>query len=364
MASAGGTGALQVAVGLIDRPYLQRREPLVVDLSGASGHLAVVGGPRAGKSSGLASVVLGLALTHTPVQIGVHVLDFGGGALRPLAGLPHVGTVADRQEVDLVRRTVAEVGAALGRRERLFREAGVTSVEAFRARRAAGEFADEPATDLLLVVDGYLTLRSEFEDLEARLLPLAAQGLAYGLHLAVSATRWSELRPALKDLLGARLELRLGEPAESEVDRRRAATVPARPGHGLAARRRPAACSPRPADPPTPDTAALVARVAGAWSGPGFAPVRLLPSRIDLADLPPGGPGIPLGVDEERLARVELDPAAEPHLRLLRRRRERQDHAAAAGRARASSAGAPRSRRASSSSTRVGGCSARCPSRT
>jgi S-DNA-T family DNA segregation ATPase FtsK/SpoIIIE len=305
--------ALQVAVGLIDRPYLQRRDPLVLDLSGASGHLAVVGGPRAGKSSGLASVVLGLALTHAPDEIGVHVLDFGGGALRPLAGLPQVGTVADRQEVDLVRRTVAELVTALGRRERLFREAGVTSVEAFRARRAAGEFADEPATDLLLVVDGYLTLRTEFDDLESRLLPLAAQGLAYGLHLAVSATRWSELRPALKDLLGARLELRLGEPAESEVDRRRAATVPALPGHGLARDGAPLVLA-APRGAADADAAALVGRVAEACHGPGFAPVRLLPSRIDVADLPPGGPGIPLGVDEDRLARVELDPAAEPHL--------------------------------------------------
>ena len=309
----GATGALQVAVGLIDRPYLQRREPLMVDLSGASGHLAVVGGPRAGKSSGLASVVLGLALTHTPIELGVHVLDFGGGALRPLAGLPHVGTVADRQEVDLVRRTAAEVGAALSRRERLFREAGVTSVEAFRARRAAGEFAEEPATDLLLVVDGYLTLRGEFEDLEAWLLLLAAQGLAYGLHLAVSATRWSEMRPALKDLLGARLELRLGEPAESEIDRRRAATVPARPGHGLAADGA-ALVIAAPRGSADADTAALVARIAGTWSGPEFAAVRLLPTRIALADLPPGASGIPIGVDEERLARVEIDPSTEPHL--------------------------------------------------
>ena len=101
----------------------------------------------------------------------------------------------------------------LARRERLFRENGISSVEEFRARRAAGAFPDEPATDVLLVVDGYLVLRGEFDDLEARLLPLAAQGLSYGLHLALSATRWSELRPALKDLLGGRIELRLGEAA-------------------------------------------------------------------------------------------------------------------------------------------------------
>jgi S-DNA-T family DNA segregation ATPase FtsK/SpoIIIE len=156
-------------------------------------------------------------------------------------------------------------------------------------------------------------LRSEFEELETRLLPLATQGLAYGLHLAVSATRWSELRPALKDLLGARLELRLGEPAESEVDRRRAATVPTRPGHGLAADGAPLVLA-APRGSADADTSAFVRRVADAWSAPGFAAVRLLPSRIDLADLPPGGAGIPIGVDEDRLACVELDPAAEPHL--------------------------------------------------
>jgi S-DNA-T family DNA segregation ATPase FtsK/SpoIIIE len=256
--------------------------------------------------------VVALALASTPDELGVHVLDFGGGALGALAGLPHVGTVADRQQPDLVRRVVAEFAAVLARRELLFREHGIASVEDFRARRATGAFPDEPATDVLLVVDGYLVLRGEFDDLEARLLPLAAQGLSYGLHLALSATRWTELRPALKDLLGGRIELRLGEAAESEVDRRRAATVPPRPGHGLAADGAPAVvAAPRTS---TGDLPALVAEVAGRRPGPGFAEVRLLPDRIDLDRLPPGAPGIPLGVDEERLARVVLDPAADPHL--------------------------------------------------
>jgi S-DNA-T family DNA segregation ATPase FtsK/SpoIIIE len=310
--AAARGGPLQVAVGLVDRPYQQRRDALGVDLAGGSGHLAVVGAPRSGKSSALATTVLGLALTSTPDELGVHILDFGGGALGVLAGLPHVGTVADRQQPDLVRRVVAEFAAVLGRREQLFREHGIASVEDFRARRATGAFPDEPATDVLLVVDGYLVLRGEFDDLEARLLSLAAQGLSYGLHLALSATRWSELRPALKDLVGGRIELRLGEAAESEVDRRRAAAVPARPGHGLAADGAPVVvAAPRLS---TTDLPALVADVAGGWPGPGFAAVRLLPDRIDLDRLPTGAAGIPLGVDEERLGRVVLDPAADPHL--------------------------------------------------
>jgi DNA segregation ATPase FtsK/SpoIIIE, S-DNA-T family len=315
--SAPPRPALQVPVGLVDRPYQQRRDALVVDLTGAAGHLAVVGGPRSGKSTALASTVLGLALTCTPDELGAHVLDFGGGALGALAGLPHVGTVADRQQPELVRRVVAEFAAVLARRERLFRDAGISSVEEFRARRAAGGFPAEPATDVLLVVDGYLVLRGEFDDVEARLPPLAAQGLAYGLHLAVSATRWSELRPALKDLLGGRIELRLGEAAESEVDRRRAAAVPDRPGHGLAPDGAPAVVAAPRLSTGAADPSALAGAIAAARPGRGFAPVRLLPGCVALDRLPPAAPGaagIPLGVDEEHLARVELDPAAEPHL--------------------------------------------------
>nr|WP_308259121.1 type VII secretion protein EccCb [Pseudonocardia sp. H11422] len=312
-ATGGPLGALRVPVGLVDRPYQQRRDPLVVDLSGAAGHVVVAGGPRSGKSTALRTLVLSLALTHTPAELGVHVLDFGGGGLATLAGLPHVGTVADRQQPDLVRRTVAELTAVLARRERLFRDAGLASVEEFRSRRAAGDFADEPATDLLLILDGYLTLRGDFEDLEARLLLLAAQGLAYGVHLALSATRWSELRPAVKDLLGSRVELRLGEPSESEVDRRRAAAVPPRVGHGLAPDGAPMVlAAPRLSQG---DPSSLVTAVADGWGGPGVAPVRLLPTRLDYERLPVADPAlVPIGVDEDGLAAVEIDFAAEPHL--------------------------------------------------
>src|SRR5262249_54803172 len=147
----------------------------------------------------------------------IYVLDFGGGMLDALAGLPHVGGVADRHQPEQVRRTVAEVTGLLADRERSFRAAGVDSAEEFRRRRARGEFADDPHGDVILVVDGYLTLRTEYEELEAQLAPLAGRGLSYGVHLMLSASRWTELRPALKDLLGTRFELRLGDPTDSEV---------------------------------------------------------------------------------------------------------------------------------------------------
>ncbi|MFC7656299.1 type VII secretion protein EccCb [Pseudonocardia benzenivorans] len=281
---------LRAVVGVVDRPYQQRREPLEIDLAGAAGHVAVVGGPRAGKSTALVTLVAALAASRSPAAVGVHAIDLGGGALARLGGLPHVGTVADRGDPDLVRRTVAEVAALLTRRERLFRDAGMASVEEFRIRRAAGDFPDEPATDVVLVVDGCLALRTEFEDVETRLLPLAAQGLGYGVHLAVAAGRWSELRPALKELLGTRIELRLGEPGESEIDRRRAATVPARPGHCLAPDGA-AAVVAAPWTSAHPDTDALVAAVAAAWPGRGCRRCGRCPHGSTSGHCPPRRPG-------------------------------------------------------------------------
>jgi len=65
-------------------------------------------------------------------------------------------------------------------------------------------------------------------------LDLAASGLHYGIHLVVAANRWSDLRMALRDNLGGRLELRLNDPVESEIGRHAAAALPAdAPGRGL-----------------------------------------------------------------------------------------------------------------------------------
>ena len=63
---------------------------------------------------------------------------------------------------------------------------------------------------------------------------LAARGLTFGLHVVVGATRWADFRAAMRDVFGTRLELRLGDPIDSEIDRKVAALVPTgRPGRGL-----------------------------------------------------------------------------------------------------------------------------------
>src|SRR5260370_35229973 len=100
--------------------------------------------------------------------------------------------------------------------------------------RVRGEMAGEGLGDVFLVVDGWLTLRQDFEQLEQEITAIAARGLGYGVHVLAATGRGSGVRPAIRDLFGTRLELRLGDPYESEVDRRLAMNVPeSSPGRGL-----------------------------------------------------------------------------------------------------------------------------------
>jgi S-DNA-T family DNA segregation ATPase FtsK/SpoIIIE len=245
--------------------------------------------------------------------VGFYCLDFGGGSLSSIRQLPHVGSMAGRLDGDLCRRTVAAVASVMRTRESLFRRMGIDSIDAYRRQKAGGDpaFAEDPFGDVFLVIDGWATLRQEFDTLEGPITAIAAQGLSFGIHVVLTASRWAELRPALKDQVATRIELRLGDPAESEMDRKRARDLSGRPpGRGIAPNRREFAVA-----LPPESIAASAERLRRRW-GPSAAPaVRLLPTRVERDDL--DAPGVLLGVGERELTPVQLDFVNESHLLVL-----------------------------------------------
>ncbi|OIV35370.1 hypothetical protein BIV57_21825 [Mangrovactinospora gilvigrisea] len=283
-------GPLAVAVGLVDRPREQRRTPLVCDFSGAAGHGLILGGPRSGKSTALASVAAALALGHSPDRVVLHLVAAPGGPLASLSGLPHVAVTAAHRDRERIDRTLAALERAL-------------------------TTADTDPPHRFLLVDDWTALRRADEAAAERVAALAADGLAHRVHVLLSASRPADVHPSLKDLLLTRIELRLGDPLDSDIDHRAARDVPANtPGRGLLPG--PLHCLLAIPDP-TGGTLDAAVRARHPGAAPA-APVLLLP-RLLPADDPrlAHAPGVPLGLEEDELAPVGVDFDADPHLVVL-----------------------------------------------
>jgi S-DNA-T family DNA segregation ATPase FtsK/SpoIIIE len=333
-------GRLWMPMGVVDRPYDQRRDVLTVDLSGAQGNVAVVGGPQSGKSTAVRTLIMSAAATHTPEQVQFFCLDFGGGTLSSLANLPHVGGVAGRMDADGIRRSVAEVSGVLRAREVRFRDLGIESMRDFRQRKAhlatlppdvavQDPLSQDKFGDLFLVIDGWASIRSDFEVLEPTLNALAVQGLSYGVHLVITATRWMEMRPAVKDMLGTRVELKLGDSIDSDVGRKFADLVPVgRPGRGMTHQRLhlliglPRLDSSSGVEDLPEGVAASVEAVRARYGNRRAPRVRMLPHHLDRGAVVRAARSagllsksrIAVGINESDLMPVVLDFDSQPHL--------------------------------------------------
>ncbi|KZM69216.1 type VII secretion protein EccCa [Nocardia terpenica] len=335
------TATLRAPIGIVDRPYDQRRDPMIVDLSGARGNVAIVGGPQSGKSTALRTMIMSMALTHTAEQVQFYCLDFGGGTLASLEGLPHVGSTAGRLDVDKVRRTIAEVQTIVRQREMRFRQLGIESMSEFRRLRAsdpdsspaAAGAHEDPYGDVFLVIDGFGSIRQDFDPLEQTITNLAVQGLSYGVHIMIALARWAEARPALKDQIGTRIELRLGDPMDSDLGRKVAAMVPqGRPGRGMTPEGlHMLTALPRVDSSSDPESlgsgvSAAVTAIARSTPGRPARPVRMLPELLDFAGMQAAAGNwpsyldpsernlrIPIGIGETELATKFLDFADQPH---------------------------------------------------
>jgi DNA segregation ATPase FtsK/SpoIIIE, S-DNA-T family len=315
-------GWLRVPVGVVDRPLEQVQEPLILDLSGSAGHLAVVGAPRTGKSTLLSTIVAALAATHPPDEVQAYAVDLGGGFLHRLGELPHVGAVCGPREAERVHHLVRELRTLVFERERRFRDLGVDSMASWHELRRSGLDLGGHG-EVLLLIDNWGAFVRELPELETEIIELAAIGLHYGVHLVLAANRWAELRPGLRENLGGRLELRLNDPLESELGRSAAAGLPELPGRGLTQ----AALQLQVALPGP--VRAILERAMPSQNGAAAPPLRLLPTLVRETDLFTAGQpagrggsgapaGLPFGVEEHRLETVWLDLfEGMPHLLVL-----------------------------------------------
>ncbi|BDY28385.1 type VII secretion protein EccCb [Mycolicibacterium mageritense] len=322
---------LRFGLGIMDEPRRHRQEVWGVDVSAAGGNIAVGGAPQTGKSTFLQTLMLSAGATHSPREVQFYCVDLGGGGLMYLEDLPHVGGVATRAEPDRVNRVVAEVKAVLRAREHVFKQYRVGSIAAYREMRQDpnNPAAQDPFGDVFLVIDGWPAFVAEFPDLEPVVQDLAGQGLAFGVHVIISTPRWTELKSRVRDYLGTKVEFRLGDVNETQIDRITREIPANRPGRAVSLEKHhlmmgvPRLDGVHSADNIVGAISDAVQQISARYTEQ--APqVRVLPDRIHLDQLDPNPPGpdsdyrtrwtVPVGVRESDLTVAYNHMNVTPHL--------------------------------------------------
>ncbi len=210
---------------------------------GMGPHGLLIGATGSGKSELLRTLVLGLALTHSPEELALVLVDFKGGAtFSGLGELPHVSAVITNLETELalVDRMQDALHGEVVRRQEALRAAGHASVRDYERARAAGATGAggvglDPLPSLVIIVDEFaemLAAKPEFIDL---FVAIGRVGRSLGLHLLLASQRLDEGRlRGLESHLSYRIGLRTFSSGESRtvLGVPDAAALPSTPGVG------------------------------------------------------------------------------------------------------------------------------------
>lgn len=191
------TDGLCPVIGRIDDPKNQTQYPLCVDFTG-SGHMVVYGASVTGKTTFLQTLMMALVTRYTPEKTQIYAMDFGGSyGLRPFAGFPHVGGIADAEEEEKLKRLAKLLTQEQARRKKLFASLGIGSIRSYRQMERLEQL--KPLPELVLIVDNFRAALGQYPELEEFFLDLVQKGANFGMYLAASVAGSNALPTKFND---------------------------------------------------------------------------------------------------------------------------------------------------------------------
>ena len=226
---------LRVPLGLSGARKVQ-----LLDLgSGTAQHALVAGKTGSGKSTLLHALITSLALSYSPDEVQLYLIDFKKGIeFKPYAAsaLPHARVIAIESEREFGLSVLQGLDAELKRRGDLFRKAGVDSLADYRAKNGL------VTPRILLLVDEFqefFTIDDSIASQASQILDrLVRQGRAFGIHVLLGsqtlAGAYSLARSTI-DQMAVRIALQCSE-ADSRLilaDDNPVARLLSRPGEAI-----------------------------------------------------------------------------------------------------------------------------------
>lgn len=211
---------------------------------GTAHHALVVGKTGSGKSTLMHTIITNLALTYSPDEVQLYLVDFKKGVeFQDYARnqLPHARVVAIESEREFGLSVLQGLKAEVDRRGKLFTAAGVNTLIDYRGK-SVGTNGAKPLPRILLLVDEFQVFFSEDDSIAsqaAQLLDeLVRQGRSFGIHVLLASQTLAgsyTLSRTTVDQMGVRIALQCSD-ADSRLilsDDNPAARLLERPGQAI-----------------------------------------------------------------------------------------------------------------------------------
>ncbi len=209
-------GWLVSPVGMLDIPLEQRQEPWMLNLIQNGGHMLIAGAVGSGKSVLLRTLITSFTQTHSPNQLQLYLIDFGGQALRIFESLPHVGGVFGESDEEYINRLLRKLQGVIEERKQLCATQQVDDFLGYQRRRSdQATLPHMPA--IFLVIDKFIEFKQAHEKEMETLLTIARFGRTYGIFLILTAERPLGISMQLLSLIELRIGLRLVEITDSLI---------------------------------------------------------------------------------------------------------------------------------------------------
>ncbi|CAH1207668.1 ESX secretion system protein EccC [Paenibacillus auburnensis] len=169
-------------------------EPLYLDMheTGYGPHGLVAGTTGSGKSELLQSIIVSQAIHYHPHDIAFVLIDYkGGGMADAFKGMPHlVGTITNL-DGNQTARALLSIKSELMRRQRVFSEHGVNSVDKYqKLYYSRPDRQGMPAIPhLIMIADEFAELKQDQPDFMKELVSTARVGRSLGVHLILATQK-------------------------------------------------------------------------------------------------------------------------------------------------------------------------------
>ncbi len=224
----GADAWMKAPIGMLDFPTRAEQQPLVLDMMGAHGNVLVVGASRSGKTVLLRTLMLALAMHHSPADLWMYTIDAGGrgcGTALPPAPdsdprdrvLPHLADMLVPQDSVRIERLLVELRAVIDERRRLLRDHGADTLRDYRQRYQRDQTLSPPPPAILVVIDGIADLESaQPETVIDSLKELIREARPFGIAFVATGGTSKEVS-RWQGLFETRIVLRVNDETDSDA---------------------------------------------------------------------------------------------------------------------------------------------------